>query len=87
MKKRKEYAAPLPAQAMAMLRALHGIAGHAQAVQRPGGRFVEQPRAYDHQRHGPKDAGVPYPYVSAGKLAGDFWQAVFKALEELGEAL
>ena len=59
---------------------------NAHAVKRPGGRFVEQSRGYDHLHRGPKDAGVPYPYVSAGKLVGDFWQAVFKALEELGES-
>jgi len=34
----------------------------------------------------PNDAGAPYPYVSAGKLVEDFWQAVFKSLEELGES-
>ncbi len=60
---------------------------NAHSVQRPGGRFVEQPRAYDHQHRGPKDAGVPYSYVSAGKLVADFWQAVFKALDELGESV
>ena len=60
---------------------------NAHSVQRPGGRFVEQPRAYDHRHRGPKDAGVPYPYVSAGKLVADFWQAVFKALDGLGESL
>src|SRR3970282_2633797 len=56
---------------------------NAHAVKRPGGRFVEPPRAYDHLHRGPKDAGVPYPYVGAGRLVGDFWKAVFKALEEL----
>jgi hypothetical protein len=60
---------------------------NAHAVKRPGGRFVEQPRAYDHLHRGPKDAGAPYAYWSAGKLVGDFWKAVFKALEELGESL
>ena len=60
---------------------------NAHAVKRPGGRCVAQPRAYDHQHRGPKDAGVPYPYVNAGKLVGDFWQAVIKALEDLGEVL
>lgn len=60
---------------------------NAHAVKRPGGRYVEQPRAYDHLHRGPKDAGVPYAYVSADKLVGDFWRAVFKALEELGESL
>lgn len=60
---------------------------NAHAVKRPGGRFVEQRRVYDHLHRGPNDAGVPYSYVSAAKLVGDFWQAVFKALEELGESL
>ena len=60
---------------------------NAHAVKHPGGRFVERPRAYDHLHRGPTDAGVPYSYLSAGKLVGDFWQAVFKALEELGEPL
>lgn len=60
---------------------------NAHAVKRPGGRFVEQPRAYDHLHRGPNDAGVPYRYVSAGRLVEDFWQAVFKALDELGESL
>ena len=59
---------------------------NAHAVKRPGGRFVEQPRAYDHLHRGPKDVGVPYAYSSAGKLVGDFWQAVFNTLEELGES-
>ncbi len=60
---------------------------NAHAVKRPGGRFVEQPRAHDYLHRGPKDTGVPYAYTSADKLVGDFWQAVFKALEELGESL
>lgn len=60
---------------------------NAHAVKRPGGRFVEQPRAYDHRHRGPKDAGVPYSYLNAGKLVADFWHAVFKALDELGESL
>jgi hypothetical protein len=60
---------------------------NAHAVKHAGGRFVEQPRAYDHLHRGLKDAGVPYSYVSAGKLVGDFWHAVFKALEKLGDPL
>ena len=59
---------------------------NAHAVKRPGGRFVEQPRAYDHLHRGPNDTGVPYLYVSAGKLVEDFWQIVFKTLDELGES-
>lgn len=66
----------------------HRVLGfdNAHAVKRPGGRFVEQPRAYDHLHRGPRDRGVPYAYSSAGRLLEDFWQAVFKALEELGES-
>jgi len=60
---------------------------NAHAVSHPGGRFVEQTPAYDHRHRGPKDAGVPYPYTSAARLVADFWQAVFKTLEELGETL
>ena len=60
---------------------------NAHTVKRSGGQFVEQPRAYDHLHRGPKDAGVPYAYVSAGKLVEDFWQTVFNAMEELGESL
>ncbi len=59
---------------------------NAHAVQRPGRRFVAQSRTYDHLHRGPRDAGVPYAYSNAGKLVEDFWQAVFKALEELGES-
>ena len=59
---------------------------NAHAIKHPGGRFIEQPREYDHLHRGPKDAGVPYAYLSAGKLVGDFWQAVFSALEELGDS-
>ena len=60
---------------------------NAHAVKRPGGKFVDQPRTFDHLHRGSTDAGVPYLYVSAGQLVADFWQAVFRALEELGESL
>ena len=60
---------------------------NAHPVKHPGGRFVKQPRTYDHLHRGPTDAGVPYSYTTAGKLVGDFWKAVFEALEELGQSL
>ena len=60
---------------------------NAHSVRRPGGRDVEQPRTFDHLHRGPKDAGKPYAYVSAGQLLEDFWEAVFKALEELGKSI
>jgi len=58
---------------------------NAHAVKRPGGKFVEQPRAYDHRHRGENDTGVPYNYTTAGKLVEDFWDAVFNALDEPGE--
>src|SRR4030067_551612 len=53
---------------------------NAHAVKRPGGRFVEQPRAYDHLHRGPKDAGVPYSFVGAGGVGGGFWGGGLRAL-------
>ena len=54
---------------------------NAHAVERPGGRFVEQPRVYDHVHRGPHDAGRPYQFVDAGKLVEDFWLAVDRMLK------
>jgi len=53
---------------------------NAHAVERPGGKFMEQPRFYDHV-HRDKDAeGRPYPFVDAGKLIVDFWTEVDRVL-------
>lgn len=54
---------------------------NAHAVERPGGKFVEQPRVYDHVHRGPRDAGRPYKFVNAGKLVEDFWLAVDRMLK------
>ena len=58
---------------------------NAHSVRRPGGRFVEQPRVYDHLHRGPGDKGRPYPFVSAGRLVEDFWREVNRLLDSPGE--
>lgn len=55
---------------------------NAHAVERPGGRFVEQPREYDHVHRGPKDHGQPYAFESAGRLVEDFWKGVYAIIGE-----
>ena len=53
---------------------------NAHAVERPGGRFVEQPRVYDHVHRGKDDEGTPYEFVDAGKMIEDFWAEVDRIL-------
>ena len=54
---------------------------NAHAVERPGGKFVEQPRVYDHVHRGKDDEGRPYEFVDAGKLIVDFWTEVDRILD------
>lgn len=54
---------------------------NAHLVGRPGGRFVAQPRVFDHLHRGPRDEGRPYEFVDAGKLIEDFWAAVERTLK------
>jgi hypothetical protein len=54
---------------------------NAHAVDRPGGRFVQQPRVYDHVHRGAADVGRPYVFVDAGTLLEDFWTAVDQLLK------
>lgn len=54
---------------------------NAHSVERPGGRFVEQPRVYDHVHRGAQDAGKPYEFSNAGRLLVDFWAAVDRMLK------
>ena len=61
-------------------RRLMGI-DNAHAVEHAGGKFVEQPRVYDHLHRGPEDEGSPYKFVSAGKLIVDFWAEVERLLD------
>ena len=53
---------------------------NAHSVRRPGGRFVEQPRVYDHVHRGLGDEGRPYQFVDADKLVEDFWAGVVRLL-------
>ncbi len=53
---------------------------NAHAVERPGGKFVEQPRVYDHVHRGKDDEGRPYTFESPGKLIEDFWAEVDRIL-------
>ena len=46
----------------------------------PSGRFVAQPRVYDHVHRGAHDAGRPYEFNGAGRLLEDFWIAVDRML-------
>ncbi|MGH6821463.1 MAG: toxin-antitoxin system TumE family protein [Methylocella sp.] len=54
---------------------------NAHAVERPGGKFVEQPKIYDHVHRGKDDKGRPYAFVNAGKLIEDFWAEVDRILD------
>jgi hypothetical protein len=67
---------------------LHDVAGrrlmgfdNAHAVERPGGKFMEQPRLYDHLHRGKDDQGRPYKFVDAGRLIVDFWTEVDRILD------
>ena len=53
---------------------------NAHAVERAGGKFMEQPRVYDHLHRGKDDEGRPYEFVNAGKLIEDFWAEVDRIL-------
>ena len=57
---------------------------NAHAVARAGGKFVEQPRVYDHVHRGVGDGGRPYEFVNAGRLIEDFWAEVERILN-IGE--
>jgi hypothetical protein len=58
---------------------------NAHSVRRPGGRFVEQPRVYDHLHRGPGEAGRPYQFVDAGRLVEDFWNEASRFLNRARE--
>lgn len=53
---------------------------NAHAVERPGGKFVVQPRVCDHVHRGKNDEGSPYEFVGAAKLIEDFWTEVDRIL-------
>lgn len=59
---------------------------NAHAVDRPGGKFVKAPKAYDHWHRTQGDPGRPYEFTSAAKLLDDFWNEVKRVMSERGIA-
>lgn len=57
---------------------------NAHAVDRPGGKFVKAPKAYDHWHRSKTDRGRPYAFTTAAKLLEDFWSEVRRVLDEKG---
>jgi hypothetical protein len=55
---------------------------NAHAVDRPGGRYVKGPRAYDHWHRTETDSGRPYPFTTATQLLDDFWREVKRVMAE-----
>lgn len=57
---------------------------NAHAVDRPGGRYVKAPAAYDHWHRDEHDAGRPYGFTTASQLLDDFWREVMRVMKERG---
>jgi Family of unknown function (DUF6516) len=57
---------------------------NAHAVDRPGGRYVKAPAAYDHWHRDEHDAGRPYKFTTASQLLDDFWREVMRVMKERG---
>jgi len=57
---------------------------NAHAVDRPGGRFVKDPVAYDHWHRTEGDPGRPYLFTTAIQLFDDFWREVRRVMSEKG---
>ena len=57
---------------------------NAHGVERPGGKFVKAPVAYDHWHQTEGDAGRPYVFTTAAQLLDDFWQEVKRVMNERG---
>jgi hypothetical protein len=55
---------------------------NAHAVERPGGRFVRGPEAYDHWHRTETDPGRPYVFTTAMQLLDDFWREVKRVMTE-----
>jgi len=54
------------------------------AVSRPGGKFVQASRAYDHWHRTERDPGRPYPFTTSAVLLEDFWREVKRVMIEKG---
>src|SRR5471032_2328364 len=57
---------------------------NANAIERPGSRFVKAPVAYDHWHRDERDSGRPYGFTTAAQLLEDFWREVKRAMNERG---
>jgi hypothetical protein len=57
---------------------------NAHAVERPGGKFVKAPAAYDHWHGTENDQGRLYEFTTAMQLLDDFWSEVKRVLNERG---
>lgn len=57
---------------------------NAHAVERPGGRYVQGPVAYDHWHRDEQDRGRPYAFTTAMQLVDDFWIEVKRVLTRKG---
>lgn len=55
---------------------------NAHAVERSGGRCVEQPREYDRVHRVPKETGQPNAFESAGRLVENFWKGMYAIVGE-----
>jgi hypothetical protein len=55
---------------------------NAHAVERPGGKYVKAPRAYDHWHRRKGDPGRPYMFTTATQLLEDFWKEVKREMAE-----
>jgi hypothetical protein len=55
---------------------------NAHAVDRPGGRFVKEPDAFDHWHRTETDPGRPYAFTTAMQLLEDFWREVKRVMTE-----
>ena len=57
---------------------------NAHAVPRPSGRYVREPKAFDHWHQTEWDKGRPYPFSTAIQLLDDFWREVKRSMQERG---
>jgi hypothetical protein len=57
---------------------------NAHGVERPGGKYVKAPVAFDHWHQTEDDAGRPYTFTTATQLLDDFWRQVKRVMNEKG---
>lgn len=57
---------------------------NAHGVERPGGRYVRGPAAYDHWHRDERDRGRPYAFTTAPQLVDDFWTEAKRVLTRKG---